>query len=99
MRREVLRDLLWATAADPRAALRWRLSRLRPLLQSPQGQALQADAKWVSLDPSQLAIDVLQVRALLEQHGKGVADARLLAMEQVLSAGLASDLTHMLGVR
>jgi DNA-binding SARP family transcriptional activator len=50
VRREALCDLLWESAADPRAALRWSLSKLRPLLETPSGQALQADAHWITLD-------------------------------------------------
>src|SRR5690606_11443343 len=47
IRREALCEMLWESADDPRAALRWSLSKLRPLLDTPCGQALCADAHAV----------------------------------------------------
>ncbi|MEO6033269.1 MAG: transcriptional regulator, partial [Burkholderiaceae bacterium] len=57
VRREALCELLWESAADPRAALRWSLSKLRPLLETPRGQALRADAHSVELDPALVIVD------------------------------------------
>ena len=83
VRREALCELLWDSAADPRAALRWSLSKLRPLLETPGGQALQADAHGIALDAALVTVDVLEAKALLgadcrwrdrravERHGKG----------------------------
>lgn len=92
IRREALCELLWESAADPRAALRWSLSKLRPLLETPSGQALQADAHSIALDPALIEVDVLQAKALLEQPVIDVTDARLSAIEEALAAGYPADL-------
>ncbi|MBX3585972.1 MAG: hypothetical protein KF796_04950 [Ramlibacter sp.] len=92
VRREVLCELLWESAADPRAALRWSLSQLRPLLTTPRGQALHADAHSVALTPALLAVDALEAKALLDQPGINATDAELTAMEEALAAGYPRDL-------
>ena len=99
VRREALCELLWQSAADPRAALRWSLSKLRPLLDTAGGQALQADAHRVALDPTLVTVDALQARALLEHPLSDIADARLSAMEEALAAGYPADLDLVLGNR
>lgn len=92
IRRETLCELLWESADDPRAALRWSLSKLRPLLDTPCGQALRADAHSVALDPAVVAVDALEAKALLDQAYIRVTDAQLDAMEQVLASGYPRDL-------
>jgi DNA-binding SARP family transcriptional activator/TolB-like protein len=57
-RRERLCELLWDVPDDPRAALRWSLTKLRPLV----GERLQADRDSVALDTEGLDIDVLALR-------------------------------------
>jgi len=99
IRREALCELLWESAADPRAALRWSLSKLRPLLETPRGQALLADAHSIALDPTLVAVDALEAKALLEQPVTSVTDARLSAMEEVLAAGYPADLDLASGNR
>ncbi len=91
-RRDKLCELLWQSAADPRAALRWSLAKLRPLLEAPTGQALQADAGSIGLDRQLIAVDVLQARALLEQAPEGLSDAQLGSIETALAAGFPHDL-------
>ena len=56
--RQHLCDLLWQTPDDPRAALRWSLSRLRPLLE----ERLLADRQQVSFLSAGVNIDVLVLR-------------------------------------
>lgn len=56
--RQHLIDLLWQTPDDPRAALRWSLSRLRPLLE----ESLKSDRRQVSFDSAETEIDVLTLR-------------------------------------
>jgi TolB-like protein/DNA-binding SARP family transcriptional activator len=97
VRREALCDLLWESAADPRAALRWSLSKLRPLLETPSGQALQADAHWITLDSTRVAVDVLEAKALLAGPVGGVSDAQLNDMEKALALNFPADLDVALG--
>lgn len=97
IRRENLCEMFWASADDPRAALRWSLSLLRPLLASPLGQALQADAHAIALNRDVLAVDVREVQTLLEPGASGLDGARLKAMEEALEGGLSPDLDLALG--
>jgi TolB-like protein len=92
VRRETLCEMLWESADDPRAALRWSLSKLRPLLDTPCGQALHADAHAVALDPALVAVDALEAKALLGQPFIGVTNTHLDLMEQVLTSGYPRDL-------
>ncbi len=92
IRREALCDLLWESADDPRAALRWSLSKLRPLLDTPCGQALRADAHAVALDLALVSVDALEAKALLDQPRIDVTDRHLDLMEQVLDSGYRRDL-------
>jgi TolB-like protein/DNA-binding SARP family transcriptional activator len=99
IRRDALCEMFWESAADPRAALRWSLTRLRPLLETPLGQALQANAHSVALDPALLSVDMREVKALLTSGSDDIADARLQAIEEALSAGCAADLELSVGHR
>jgi TolB-like protein/DNA-binding SARP family transcriptional activator len=92
IRRESLCELLWESANDPRAALRWSLSKLRSLLDTPRGQALQADAHAVALDPTLIVVDALEAKALLDQPFIGVTSTHLAQMEQALASGYPLDL-------
>ncbi|HEX7719973.1 MAG TPA: hypothetical protein VF389_09210, partial [Woeseiaceae bacterium] len=64
VRRDELCDLLWDSPDDPRAALRWSLSKLRPLLNVNDQTALQADRDFVALDHDLVRVDVREIRAL-----------------------------------
>lgn len=63
LRRERLCELLWDGPDDPRAALRWSLSKLRGLLDDEQHQRLHADRQSVRLDVAHLDVDGLFVAA------------------------------------
>jgi DNA-binding SARP family transcriptional activator len=64
-RRDRLCDLLWDVADDRRAALRWSLSKLRELLDTPGCTRLNADRERVSVDLTHAHVDVLELKALL----------------------------------
>ncbi|WP_395644769.1 alpha/beta fold hydrolase [Terricaulis sp.] len=61
-RRDALCELLWEVPDDPRAALRWSLSKLRPLLNEDDAQRLEADRERVTLSLDDIAVDLTQVR-------------------------------------
>ena len=61
-RREDLCQLLWEDTDDPKAALRWSLSRLRAALDEPQRPRLIANRSQVELDRDNLLVDLLWVR-------------------------------------
>ncbi|MDQ3643118.1 MAG: ATP-binding protein, partial [Actinomycetota bacterium] len=63
-RRERLCDLLWDGPDDPRAELRWSLSKLRPLLNTSEATLLRTDREHIGFVPADAAVDVLSVRSL-----------------------------------
>ncbi len=64
-RRERLCSFLWDVADDPRAALRWSLSKLREVVDSGDEVRLIADREHVSLDLQSVYVDALEVGRLL----------------------------------
>lgn len=64
-RRERLCSLFWDVPDDPRGALRWSLSRLRPLLDSETATRIIAGRDSVALAVDSLAIDLHQFAAVL----------------------------------
>ncbi|WP_181872800.1 hypothetical protein [Billgrantia montanilacus] len=64
LRREHLCDLLWELPDDPRGSLRWSLSKLRRLVDTPGRPRLRADRLGVSLDTTDIDIDVVGLHAL-----------------------------------
>ncbi len=63
-RRERLCELFWDAPDDPRGALRWSLSKLRGALNGPDKACLVADRERVSIDTSQITVDVLEATRL-----------------------------------
>src|SRR5262245_19755935 len=61
-RRERLCDLLWDLPDDPRAALRWSLSRLRSLVDEPGHERIVADREYVFFDAKGATVDLLEIR-------------------------------------
>ncbi|MEN3376638.1 MAG: hypothetical protein V7604_1993 [Hyphomicrobiales bacterium] len=54
--------MFWSVPDDPRAALRWSLTRLRALVDGPDGRVIIADRENVTLDPDGIAVDMLSLR-------------------------------------
>jgi DNA-binding SARP family transcriptional activator len=63
--RERLCALLWDGPDDPRAALRWSLTKIRPLLDAG-AERLAADRERVAFEPGDAVVDVDVVRRALE---------------------------------
>jgi len=63
-RRDRLCSMFWNVPDDPRAALRWSLTRLRPLVDEPGCRRIIADRENVRLDLSHVAVDILSVRSI-----------------------------------
>lgn len=61
-RRERLCSLLWDVADDPRGALRWSLSKIRPLVNDSGLTRLVADRESVRFDPGSARVDLVEVR-------------------------------------
>src|SRR5438045_9654695 len=62
-RRERLCEIFWDVPDDPRGALRWSLSKIRPLLDDPASPRLVADRQAVELRTEGLDIDFVAAQA------------------------------------
>jgi pimeloyl-ACP methyl ester carboxylesterase/DNA-binding SARP family transcriptional activator len=58
-RRDTLCELLWDTPDDPRASLRWSLSKLRALVNDDESVRLTADRERVAFEPHGAVIDLV----------------------------------------
>jgi len=66
--RQTLCDLLWDGPDDPRAALRWSLSKLRPLVDEAGAKRLEADREHISFAQERTSTDIGRLGELL--HGR-----------------------------
>jgi len=65
-RRDRLCELFWEMPDDPRGALRWSLSKLRPLVNDEAHERLAADRERVMLHADDIAIDIREIADELE---------------------------------
>jgi pimeloyl-ACP methyl ester carboxylesterase/DNA-binding SARP family transcriptional activator len=91
-RRDRLCSLLWTVPDDPRAALRWSLSRLRPLVDAPGAARIVADRESVAFDRDQVAVDVLALRGLLHDDLERVATETLRRAAEALEGDFLAGL-------
>ncbi|MGF1469008.1 MAG: AAA family ATPase [Sandaracinaceae bacterium] len=66
-RRARLCSLLWDVADDPRGALRWSLSKLRPLVNQPGHTRIQSEGDHVRFAAEGVDVDILRVREVLRR--------------------------------
>jgi DNA-binding SARP family transcriptional activator/pimeloyl-ACP methyl ester carboxylesterase len=82
-RRDYLCRMLWDAPDDPRASLRWSLSKLRQLIAGPEDETcLKTDRDTVFLDSSGLDIDVLEVSRITANDLPALSTADLEALAQ-----------------
>ncbi|QHQ35165.1 alpha/beta hydrolase [Algicella marina] len=72
-RRDRLCELFWDVPDDPRGALRWSLSKLRPMLNIEE-ERLTADRERVQIDSTRYTVDFHSVRAWADSDEAPVAD-------------------------
>jgi TolB-like protein/DNA-binding SARP family transcriptional activator len=60
--RDRLCAMFWAVPDDPRAALRWSLTRLRPLVDEHDCRRIIADRESVGFDLDRVTVDILSLR-------------------------------------
>ncbi|MGE0803670.1 MAG: ATP-binding protein, partial [Lautropia sp.] len=77
--RATLCDLLWDGPDDPRAALRWSLTKLRAVVNDAASEPLRADRDKVAFDAGACEIDSTWVATLLQD---GCQQLPLDALEQ-----------------
>lgn len=91
-RRERLCELFWDLPDDPKAALRWSLSKLRKVLDSPDHPRILADRERVALDLESVDVDMREIRAQLRQDPDTRSAAELEVMARQLDAVLCDGL-------
>lgn len=80
-RRERLCDLFWDGPDDPRAELRWSLSKIRPLFGKSSAK-LVADRQHVAVELGDVSVDRLTIASLI---GDDLAGASTAALKQAFS--------------
>jgi DNA-binding SARP family transcriptional activator/TolB-like protein len=92
VRRERLCEVFWQVPDDPKGALRWSLSKLRPLVSADGLVRIDADRTAVSLRRNGLQVDALTLR----RAGAGQIDAlppeTLEALAAICGGGFLDDL-------
>jgi len=81
-RRERLCELFWDLPDDPKAALRWALSKLRRVVDAPDRPRIQADRERVHFVPEGAAVDLRDIYTRLRRadaEGLGVAELERMA--------------------
>lgn len=78
-RRDRLCALLWDVTDDPRGALRWSLSKLRPLVDEPGRPRILADRDSVGFDPGDALVDFAWVRQQMRAPAPSLDTLRDLA--------------------
>ena len=73
-RRDRLCGMLWDVADDPRAALRWSLSKLRPLVDEPGVPRLVTDGSTVAFEAAGARVDLFALRDQLHADGGASLD-------------------------
>jgi pimeloyl-ACP methyl ester carboxylesterase/DNA-binding SARP family transcriptional activator len=81
-RRDRLSSLLWDVTDDPRAALRWSLSKLRSLLDDDDAPRIETEGDMVRLDPRGADVDVNVVGRATEGR---LADLPVERLESLLA--------------
>jgi pimeloyl-ACP methyl ester carboxylesterase/DNA-binding SARP family transcriptional activator len=77
-RRDRLCEVLWDLPDDPRAALRWSLNKLRPIVNDAACERLVADRERVALQVADIEIDVRTAEARVDE-AQTVGDLSVLA--------------------
>lgn len=75
-RRDSLCELLWDLPDDPRAALRWSLSKLRPIVNDNDHERLIADRERVELRPSHADVDLIRAERTIADERASIEALR-----------------------
>jgi TolB-like protein/DNA-binding SARP family transcriptional activator len=91
-RRERLCEIFWDVPDDPRGALRWSLSKIRPVVDDPAYPRLIADRNSVELRTETLDIDFLAAQACVRVSAAAAATCDLVQAASSFRAPLLADL-------
>ncbi|WP_231337549.1 ATP-binding protein [Paraburkholderia sprentiae] len=90
--RSALCDLLWDGPDDPRAALRWSLSKLRPLVDDASQERIVANRTHVAFHAAGAFVDSQRIGALLESGTERLPVAALAEAAQLLGGDFLGGL-------
>jgi DNA-binding SARP family transcriptional activator/pimeloyl-ACP methyl ester carboxylesterase len=90
--RDRLCAMFWPIPDDPRAALRWSLSRLRPLLDEHGCRRIIADRETVGLDLNGAVVDILSLRNAYQNGIDSVSTEALRQAAQALEGDFLEGL-------
>ena len=76
-RRERLCSIFWEVPDDPRASLRWSLTKLRAVVDQPDEKHIIADRDSVVFEPGSSFVDLLVVRAETEKGLENLSTPKL----------------------
>ncbi|HTK97528.1 MAG TPA: alpha/beta fold hydrolase [Pseudomonadales bacterium] len=91
-RRDALCDLLWEVTDDPRAALRWCLSKLRPLVNDDEVERLRADRERVTFVATGARVDLYVLRQAVDRDFTSLDVHELAALAETLQAPFLAGL-------
>ncbi len=80
-RRERLCELLWDLPDDPKAALRWSLSKLRQVVDAPSRPRIVADRERALFDAGEVHVDVHDLRARSQSDDASLPDLERMAQQ------------------
>ncbi len=90
-RRDALCDLFWDLPDDPRASLRWSLSKLRPVVNGDGAERLVADRERIGFSRMGATVDALALETACAQPGRPSEEA-LIALAEACSGTLLAGL-------
>lgn len=91
-RRERLCELFWDMPDDPKAALRWSLTKLRKVVDTPEQLRIGADRERVWFNAENVAIDLRDYYTRLRRNGTGISIDELEEMARNLELPLLDGL-------
>jgi DNA-binding SARP family transcriptional activator/pimeloyl-ACP methyl ester carboxylesterase len=90
--RDRLCAMFWAVPDDPRAALRWSLTRLRPLIDDPDCRRIIADREHVGLDLERVTVDILSLRSVARNGTDAISTDALRQATEALEGDFLAGL-------
>jgi DNA-binding SARP family transcriptional activator/pimeloyl-ACP methyl ester carboxylesterase len=91
-RRDRLCAMFWAVPDDPRAALRWSLSHLRPIVDEHDCRRIIAGRETVGLDPNGIVVDFLSLRSLVRNDAESISTDALRQAAEALEGDFLEGL-------
>ena len=84
--------MFWAVPDDPRAALRWSLSRLRPLVDEDDCPRIIADREQVGFDLDRVTVDILSLRGVARNGADSISTDALRQATEALEGDFLEGL-------